>query len=339
MPRLLGYAFGKSLDPVVRLSSIMRRLTAWGKDVEAHLVTNQTIAEKEPIPGFSHYVCAAEPKAIVAKLRELIERVDPTLLLVDRHVVGVAGELPGVLPAFDCARVLVQGYVEENRTAPPADLEDAARRSYDLCLAPADLLGYREHGRTLQTDPIVSFEPSEFLAMVDARTLLRHAGKPIFVFHEEAGVRLYESLKKACPTSGGLRIDWRLATQDMTLDARFPGECIHRLSYMNAMPAVAAVIAPPHYSIFYETQSAGTPALFTGSTQQAERIGRRVGPLFVSDPRVLAKRILQGDLPEPTAPKIFGGARHAARELRSLIGARSGHDRALECAATGKPLE
>lgn len=342
MCRILGYCFGRSLDPVVRTSAILRRLVGWGEGIEAHLITNQSLADRHPLAGFDHYLCPPDGKAIVAKLRELRARVDPTLVVVDRYLLGIDGELPDVLGEFDCARVLIAGRTELKPrrgaaedaavvgAAPRrANLDAMARQLYDFCLAPADVLPFREHGRTRQVEPIVSCEPREFLQQVDARRHLRHSGKPIFLFYEEAGLRLYESLRRSCTTSRGLRIDWRLATQDRTLDARFPGECLHDLSLQHVMGGVACVIAPPLYSVYHEAVSSGAPALFIGLSEEMASMGRRAGPLFVGDPKVLARRILDGDLPEPGSPRCFGGAMEAARELRECLGVRPRHGEVL----------
>jgi hypothetical protein len=325
MKRILGYAFGPTRDGLIRLSAIISRLRAISREpIEGHLVSNQATAEREPMPGIQCYSCPANAAGIVAKLREMIERVDPSLFLVDRHPLGVENELPPIIGEFPCARALIAGAGAQPK-APPANsppVELMARAMYDLTISPADQIPFHEYGRSLQVEPLVSREPAEFVPQVDARTYLRQTVKPLFVFHEEAGIRLYERLRADCQTCGGLRIEWRLATQDKSNEARFPKECVYDLSLLAMHQGVAAVIAPPLYSFFHEALSSGVPALFVPLGGKMAEENARGGPLLATDAKSLFKRIQAGEMPDPRAPIRMRGAAQAADFLRQHLGQR-----------------
>jgi hypothetical protein len=209
--------------------------------------------------------------------------------------------------------------------APPPEgvvPEAFVRDMYDFTLAPRDVLNYREHGRILQIEPLVGFEPEEFADLVDARTYWRQSVKSIFLFHEEAGLRLYETLRKECPTCGGLRIEWRLATQDKTLEARFPGECVFDLKTLRMHAGLACIVAPPVYSYYHEMVASGAPTLFVPLRGKLEEANRRAGPLLAPDNAALVKRIQDGGVPEPRQPTKFTGGRQAAMFLRQYLANR-----------------
>jgi hypothetical protein len=317
---ILCYAFGHTRDSVLRLLAITRRLRAMSADIETHVVSNQALAEREPEPGVFTYLCPSEGRVIVAKLRELIARLAPTLFLVDSYPLGLHNELLELAGEFPCPCVLVAGTTSMADPIPPGIiLEKTVRHMYDFSLAPRDVVPYREYGRCLQIEPIVSREPQEFADAVESRAFWRGSVKSVFLFHEEAGLRLYERVRKECLLLGGQRIDWRLATQDKTQEARFPGECVFQLNLLRMMPGLAGFVAPPVYSYYFESVASGVPAIFAPLRGKMEEANLRAGPLLMSDNAMLIKQIQEGKLPEAKPPVSLRGARQAALFLRQYL--------------------
>ena len=329
--RLLAYAFGPGFDHVVRVAAVLRRLTRY-RDVEAHILTNHTVLGREAYPNFTFYECPMAGKSIVPKLRELIIRVKPMLFLVDGFPKGIYGELPEVLPDFPCPCVLLQqalAPVDQAR----GNLPDFVNRHYEITIAARDALAYPELGRALQVEPLCLYDHDEFLDEVDAKLELGYAGRPICVFQDSApgGVRLYELLRKQCDTINGLRVEWRLHTNDTTISSRFPEkEILHGLGFAHLMRGIRLVVTAAGYSSYHEALAMGVPTLWMPVTaNQHDLQQRRVGPMAISDPKRLVISIKSGQIPDSCAPLRFNGATVAARYIRQLIGFRHARPDAL----------
>jgi len=321
MARLLGYCFGRTLDGVIRVASVFSQLMKMGgKGFEAHLIGNQQLAQRNPLPGFTYYQCPPDARAIAAKMAELVERVSPELLLVDAYPLGIANELPNIIPSIPSPVVLLLGATN----APPplvTNVEAMVRDLYDISIAPGDFLPFHDYGRVLHVDPIVAAEPEEFIDQVDARKQLKYAGKPIFVFHDSAGqgARTYERLRAECLTCGGLRIEWRIATQDKSLETRFAGQTLSAPSLLTLASALGAVVSLPTYAQVHEAVCGGVPALFLPFKGDLEMLNRRAGPNLILDENALVRTILSGEIPESRTPSRLMGAKQAAKALRPFV--------------------
>jgi len=323
MKRLLAYAFGNTFDHVMRVAAVLRQLTRFN-DVEAHVLSNHTMLDRKAHPRFHWYECPVSRTSIVPKLRELIARVQPMLFLVDGFPVGIEGELLEVLPDFPCPCVLLQQAITPRDSAAWGNLPDIVAQRYEVTIAPRDTLAYPELGRSLPVEPLVFNSLEDWEDEVDAKLAVKYSGRPVCLCYDSipGGVRLYEMLKKHCPTINGLRVEWRLHTNDSSTAARFPNEVLSGISVAHLSRAFRMAVAPGGYGCFHEAMTTGVPTLFMPSADPHDLQARRVGPLAIADPKRLITMIQTGDLPEPHLPIQVNGAETAARFLRQLIGYR-----------------
>jgi hypothetical protein len=319
MISILGYGFGNTYDPAMRVAGLIRRL-AEHEGVEGHVLANQMPADRRATAGISWYECPIDKANIMSKLRELILRVNPMLFIVDGYPMGIRGDLERLLPEFHCPAVLVQRYLPAKYYY-EKNLPDFTREYYQATIAPSDVLPYVPLGRSIHTDPIPCYDHDKVLDPVDAKIELHYSGRPIYVVSDAMpdGVRLFKTLLKRCPTVKGLRIDWRLHTNDPLVLREYEEVAITSLSLGSVAEALSGMILPAGYAMYYDAVQSGVPTIFMAQNDPDDDQEKRVGSDVMTDATQLLKRIQEGDFPEQVPAKSYTGGKVASEFLRQII--------------------
>ena len=321
MPRtvdrpLVYYACGGGLGHVTRAAAILRQARRLGQHSLLAL-TNAVLPlplHHEQIP-FIH--CPAETRPeLAAQLREAFSVQPPGLLVVDAFPAGVLGELPELLPALPCHKVLVLRCLREPYHAQVTELLPLFDRVLlaEDCPLPAGI-------PAVPCGPMLIRDAEERLPRAEARRRLGvHDDTPVVLGvstgSPEWSVDFFALLQKALHRlrrPAHLRFAAPRHPDHPLLVTHYP--------LCELFNGVDIVIGASGYNLFHEVTTSGIRGIFLPQSRRYDDQEWRARHARVARSPEELEAALQHALeqPRPEAPSIPNGATLAARMLVEMI--------------------
>jgi hypothetical protein len=278
------YALGGGMGHLVRAHAIARAFSRIDSRPFVTLTNARFALPEVPI----RLQLEGRPQAVqlAELLRELLNALQPSMLVVDAFPAGILGELEPVLteavrPKLTLLRRLQPAWIDK------WELPRLLSTAYDavaLIEPGARFAGYPDHLRTVETPPVLARNADELLASTAARAKLSHTGEAPLVAAAITGDALgdYGILRAAeshLEAAFGREATLLLAApmQPVGHQAR----TVFPVPLMEVLTGVDLVIGACGYNLAHETAALAMPAIFMPQRRTYDdQLGRAHGRLI-----------------------------------------------------------
>jgi hypothetical protein len=271
--RVLFYCLGAGMGHLTRAAAILRKLRRLISG-DIAIITNSPF----------HYLLEIEDLNTIylknlteiddhtgSLIRDIIEQINPELLVVDTHPAGIRKELVPLLEGQKFKRALLRRYIDETIIS-HADMARLTRDCYDLVLD-FEPLAPLEHNNEIDCHPLLIRDEEELREPEVARDVLmaKNSEKVVLALstdQKQKSLDFFTLIEKAFSTIRHENFVLRFASPFNLTDIREDWHTIRYFPLFELFRGVDLLVAGnENTNVFYECSAAGLPAIFVGPVE------------------------------------------------------------------------